>query len=146
MNGARARAGTRGGVEFQGRQRLLPLLMLLGALAGCLPQEAPVVASAAAPAPARPRPAPPPTLQGMGSAELIALLGAPDLRRKEPPAELWQYRSADCVLDLFLYSDSGPYRVVRVETRNRSPWDRDPQRCGEPFRTLPRQAADLPPR
>ena len=47
------------------------------------------------------------------------MLGEPDLRRPEPPAELWQYRSADCVLDVFLYADDGRYRVVRSETRNR---------------------------
>lgn len=60
-----------------------------------------------------------PVLTGMGSAELVALLGEPDFRRREPPAELWQYRSADCVLDVFLYSESGRYRVVRSETRDR---------------------------
>lgn len=58
-------------------------------------------------------------LTGMDPAQLIALLGAPDLRRREPPAELWQYRNADCVLDVFLYGEGNRYRVLRSETRNR---------------------------
>jgi hypothetical protein len=60
-----------------------------------------------------------PVLTGLGPAELIALLGEPDFRRRDPPAELWQYRSADCVLDVFLYGEGGSYRVVRSETRDR---------------------------
>jgi hypothetical protein len=56
---------------------------------------------------------------GWSAAELVALLGAPDFRRVEPPAELWQYRSADCVLDLFLYAEKGAMRVVHSETRER---------------------------
>ena len=64
-------------------------------------------------------PAPPP-LTGLSAKEVVALLGEPDFRRAEPPAELWQYRSADCVLDLFFYSDAAGARVVRAETRDRS--------------------------
>jgi hypothetical protein len=60
-----------------------------------------------------------PVLTGLGPAELVALLGEPDFRRRDPPAELWQYRSADCVLDVFLYGEGGSYRVVRSETRDR---------------------------
>ena len=60
-----------------------------------------------------------PALTGMDPAQLIALLGEPDLRRREPPAEFWQYRNADCVLDVFLYADGDHYRVQRSETRNR---------------------------
>lgn len=58
-------------------------------------------------------------LTGMDPAQLIALLGEPDLRRREPPAELWQYRNADCVLDVFLYGEGNRYRVLHSETRNR---------------------------
>jgi hypothetical protein len=60
-----------------------------------------------------------PVLTGLGAGELMALLGEPDFRRREPPAELWQYRTADCVLDVFLYGEGGRYRVVRSETRDR---------------------------
>ena len=58
-------------------------------------------------------------LLGLSDSELVSLLGAPDFRRTEPPAELWQYRSAHCVLDLFLYPDKGTVRVVHSEAHER---------------------------
>jgi hypothetical protein len=62
-----------------------------------------------------------PTLAGLSDKEVVALFGEPDFRRVEPPAELWQYRSAGCVLDLFLYSDAAGVHVVRSETHDRGP-------------------------
>lgn len=111
-------------------------LILSVALAACsapapTPPPAALAPSAAAEPPTPPEPVPVPAepaaaripelpvLTGMGPAELVALLGEPDFRRREPPAELWQYRSADCVLDVFLYGDTGRYHVVRSETRDR---------------------------
>ncbi len=58
-------------------------------------------------------------LQGMRREELLSLLGKPDFQRNDPPAELLQYRSADCVVDIFLYGDAGDYRVVHAEARDR---------------------------
>jgi hypothetical protein len=55
------------------------------------------------------------TLMGLGIGELLARLGEPDLRRAEPPAELWQYRSADCVLEVILYAEAGTARVIGSE-------------------------------
>jgi hypothetical protein len=91
----------------------------LALLAGC---------SAAAPGPlASPVAAPEMTRQpaaqpltGLSAQQVVALLGEPDFRRAEPPAELWQYRNADCVLDLFLYADAAGAHVVHSETRDRS--------------------------
>jgi hypothetical protein len=57
---------------------------------------------------------------GLQPDELLALLGPPDLQRSEPPAQYWQYRSADCVLDIFLYREGGGYRVVETATRERN--------------------------
>jgi hypothetical protein len=57
---------------------------------------------------------------GLKSKDLVALLGEPSLRRRDPPAELWQYRGTGCVLELYLYRDGDAYRVVRAETRGRS--------------------------
>jgi hypothetical protein len=107
-------------------------LALSSALAACsAPALAPRPPAAAAPAPSAasepPAPAAPAAasvpdariLTGMALAEVVALLGEPDFRRSEPPAELWQYRSADCVLDLFFYADAGGYRVRRSATRDR---------------------------
>ena len=67
---------------------------------------------------AAPRPAPDARrlvcLNGDG---LTHLLGKPALLRQEAEVEVWQYRTADCVLHLFLYPDvaNSPHRVVHVE-------------------------------
>ena len=58
-------------------------------------------------------------LDGLSDREVRGVLGEPDFRRDEPPAEIWQYRSAECVLDLYLYDDSGQYRVAYAETHDR---------------------------
>ena len=93
---------------------LLPGMLIAG-LAACsaVPApEAPPVAAAAGPIAM-------PSLTGLSAEQVVALLGEPDFRRAEPPAELWQYRGADCVLDIFLYDGAGGFHVVRSETRER---------------------------
>lgn len=63
----------------------------------------------------------PQDLTGLGADQLQALLGSPDFRRRDPPAELWQFRGPGCVLDTFLYADgAGVLRVKHVEARSRS--------------------------
>lgn len=86
--------------------------------------------SAAAPAPrpapqvtARP-PAPPPInddpnqLMGLDRGGVSALLGEPDLVRREDPAEIWQYVTAGCVFDVVLYDSGSRYRVTYLEARD----------------------------
>jgi hypothetical protein len=93
---------------------LLPgvLVVLLGACSAAPAPDAPPVAAAAGPIAM-------PSLTGLSAEQVVALLGEPDFRRAEPPAELWQYRGADCVLDIFLYDGAGGFHVVRSETRQR---------------------------
>jgi hypothetical protein len=95
-----------------------------------------LVACGAAPMAAQtaPRPAPKPepaladaphlpgltNLKGLKQAEIVALLGEPDFRRADPPAELWQYRAEDCILDLYFYRGGDGFRVADAETRGRS--------------------------
>ncbi|MBO6518766.1 MAG: hypothetical protein JJ900_12070 [Rhodospirillales bacterium] len=81
-----------------------------------------------APAPAKP---PEPTLDvpaaedviGWDSATLHRTFGPASLVRRDLGAEIWQYRTDDCVLFLFLYptpktsSESGPLRVDHLEVR-----------------------------
>jgi hypothetical protein len=59
-------------------------------------------------------------LRGLEPADVVSLLGPPDLRRDEPPAKLWQYRAAGCVLNLFFYSETGRYRLAHVEAWQRT--------------------------
>jgi hypothetical protein len=97
------------------------------------PVEPRIVTTPSAPPPAPPAPATvasvtplarPPLkdvreLIGLERHELQARLGDPVLRRRDAPAEIWQYRSALCVLDLFLYRDGPAMRVSNAELRPR---------------------------
>lgn len=60
------------------------------------------------------------TLPGMRGAELTTLMGAPQFRRRDGQAEIWQYRGSACTLDVFLYTDGGDLRVRYVEARGRA--------------------------
>jgi len=109
------------------RARVLFGALLLGlALGGCavapsaVQQKAPALTTGASIQPATLHRPLLPTLTGLSAAEAVGWFGEPDFRRTEPPAELWQYRSADCVLDLFLYRDPAGLRVVHSETRERN--------------------------
>ncbi|MBC8239135.1 MAG: hypothetical protein H8E30_01540 [Alphaproteobacteria bacterium] len=60
----------------------------------------------------------PPSLVGYDEAALEALFGKPSFMRRDPPAELWQYRNDSCTLDLFLYENAaGNYTVEHLEFR-----------------------------
>jgi hypothetical protein len=45
----------------------------------------------------------PDELVGLNPAQVTELLGNPGLVRRDAPAQIWQYRGPDCVLDLYLY-------------------------------------------
>ncbi len=59
-------------------------------------------------------------LKGFAAGQVVAALGDPNYRRREAPAEVWQYYGPGCVLDLFLYDEKGAQRVAYVEVRNQS--------------------------
>lgn len=63
-------------------------------------------------------PADPDAVMGLGRTEVEALLGEPGLVRREAPAEVWQYQSRGCVLDVFLYQASADFQVVYLEARD----------------------------
>ena len=44
-------------------------------------------------------------------------LGRPSFRRRDPPAEIWQYRVHACTLDLFLYEEGGTGIVAHFAVR-----------------------------
>lgn len=58
------------------------------------------------------------TLPGMSGNDLTTRLGAPQFRRQDGQAEIWQYRASACTLDIFLYSEGSDLRVRYVEARN----------------------------
>ena len=53
--------------------------------------------------------------------QVIGLLGPPQFKRRDNPAENWQYRNKACALGLFLYrvGNSAGFRVRHFETRMR---------------------------
>ena len=61
----------------------------------------------------------PRTLLGLEHHQVMALLGEPSFKRRDDPAQIWQYRDSICILDVFLYrpQGGGAYRVTYVEVR-----------------------------
>ncbi|HER27379.1 MAG TPA: hypothetical protein ENI69_09760 [Rhodospirillales bacterium] len=62
----------------------------------------------------------PENLIGLIDAELEKILGTPQFRRNDPPAQIWQYRNPTCRFDVFLYQDkarANAYAVTYVEAR-----------------------------
>lgn len=49
----------------------------------------------------------PDTLLRLTRGDVASALGAPSIRRNEPPAEIWQYKTDKCVLDIYFYA-AGP--------------------------------------
>ena len=95
------------------------------AVARVSPQPAP---GPAQPEPIRPEPAPPAKiypepayLSDLDGSRVMALLGVPNLKRHDDPAEIWQYQTRACTLHLFLYraAKGDAYKVRHFETRAR---------------------------
>lgn len=83
------------------------------------PTPAPEVAAVVPPPPPEPEPVPDFTkFINQEGLEITAILGEPGFVRRDPPAELWQYRTQDCTLDLFFYDDGyGVYRLAHLDFR-----------------------------
>ena len=84
--------------------------------------------AACATAPEPVQPTPPPVAPHVGSAiigltaaELVQKFGTPDLQIREGESLKLQFRSAECVLDAYLYpTGTAPHRVTHVDTRTRA--------------------------
>ena len=59
----------------------------------------------------------PSALKGMSGAQAEYSLGRPSFVRKDPPAEIWQYRVKACTLDLFLYEENGRLAIAHYAVR-----------------------------
>ena len=84
----------------------------------------------------------PTALVGHSGRELAGWLGEPILKRRDPPAELWQYRAPSCVVDFFLYGDKtqdgAAFAVSHVEVR---PREADARACLSAIRANGRRAS-----
>ena len=115
---AAGRARGRGGVAAS--------LLAAGLLSGC----------ALAPQPSAPAPVPqaatrpdPAGMIGADSVALQRLFGPPRLVRRDAPAELWQYQTRDCVVDLFLYQEKDGLRLAYLEARTGAAQVTAPRPC-----------------
>ncbi|MEX0807643.1 MAG: hypothetical protein WD044_02845 [Dongiaceae bacterium] len=106
------------------RASLLPFAMLLLLGACTAPQTStnvaalvPVTDTPVAVAPVEPPPLPE-AIIGLDSDRLTAQLGKPVFLMRAKAAEIWQYRAEGCVLDLYLYEESGALRVLYLEARD----------------------------
>ena len=68
-------------------------------------------------------------LIGMDRDGVAGLLGPPAFRRSDDPALVWQYRSAACILDVFLYREGPAYAVAHFEVRGLSVVEVDQGAC-----------------
>lgn len=59
----------------------------------------------------------PSSVLGLDPRDLEKLLGMPKLVRRDAPAEVWQYRSEACVLDVFIYRVATGAQVKYAEAR-----------------------------
>ena len=80
--------------------------MLLGACASSAPKQ-PVIKITAQ------------QLLGQNADWVNANLGQPQFKRKDGQAEIWQYKSTECVLNIFIYEDvnGGQRRVLHFDGR-----------------------------
>jgi len=58
-------------------------------------------------------------LRNLTGQDLVSRIGTPDFVRRDPPAEIWQYRNATCVLDVFLFQEDSGTRVAYLASRDR---------------------------
>ncbi len=58
-------------------------------------------------------------LLGFSAAKVRETLGPAGFVRRDGPAEIWRYASAECTLDLFLYRDQNETTVAHMEARPR---------------------------
>lgn len=59
----------------------------------------------------------PTQLIGMNYFDIERALGKPSFVRKDKGVEIWQYKDAHCILDLFLYEKSDGLKVNHTELR-----------------------------
>ncbi|GAB2177848.1 hypothetical protein [Dongia sp. agr-C8] len=72
----------------------------------------------------------PKELLGLDHSSLRRALGKPAQVRHELTAQVWQYVTGDCVVDLYLYDDdTGALKVTYVEARSRSAEQTPTARC-----------------
>ncbi|MBM08928.1 MAG: hypothetical protein CMF69_05025 [Magnetovibrio sp.] len=60
------------------------------------------------------------SLISLTASEILSLLGAPQFKRVDAPAQIWRYHNNECILYLFLYPSSNSLTVAHLETLSRN--------------------------
>jgi hypothetical protein len=71
----------------------------------------------------------PQELVGLDHAVVRRALGDPQHIRNESPAQVWQYTTGDCIVDLYLYDQDGAWTVTYVEARSHTAEAAPTSRC-----------------
>ncbi|MES1150651.1 MAG: hypothetical protein ABUL54_02055 [Dongia sp.] len=71
----------------------------------------------------------PKELVGLDHVVVRRALGEPLHVRNEMPAQVWQYATGDCIVDLYLYDQDGVWTVTYVEARSHTAESAPTARC-----------------
>jgi hypothetical protein len=71
----------------------------------------------------------PKELVGLDHTVVRRALGDPQHIRNEMPAQVWQYATGDCIVDLYLYDQDGAWTVTYVEARSHTAEQEPTARC-----------------
>jgi len=84
----------------------------------------------------------PKELIGLDHATVRRALGDPTRIRTELPAQVWQYVTGDCVVDLYLYQQSGAMKVTYIEARSHTAEAAPTGRCLKSLLERPTASAE----
>ncbi len=84
----------------------------------------------------------PKELVGLDHTVVRRALGEPTRIRNELPAQVWQYATGDCVVDLYLYDQDGAWTVTYVEARSHTAESAPTSRCLKSLLERPTASAD----
>jgi hypothetical protein len=84
----------------------------------------------------------PKELVGLDHAVVRRALGDPLHIRNETPAQVWQYATGDCIVDLYLYDQDGAWTVAYVEARSHTAESAPTSRCLKSLLERPTASAD----
>ena len=118
--------GEKAAGSARGRGGVAAGLLAVGLLSGCALSPQPPVPAPPPQGAARPDPA---GMIGTDSVALQQLFGPPRLVRRDAPAELWQYQTRDCVVDLFLYQEKDGLKLAYLEARTGAAQVTAPRPC-----------------
>lgn len=107
-------------------RRLILASTLFLAACATRPQQAPPQQQAPPPEPISPQAR---QLLGLTPNELVGHFGKPALQIREANSLKLQFRGRQCVLDAYLYPQSGVLRVTHVDTRTPAGNDTDQAAC-----------------